>query len=69
MHHLLSVENKRTLVYNFFAATLANNLFDNDVLLKIIDFFSFWYYDVIILYVSIIDNIIIDANFFINTLL
>ena len=69
MHHLLSVESKWTFVYIFFATTIANNLFDNHALLKIIDFFSYWYHDAIILYVIIIDDVIIDAKAFVNTLL
>ena len=31
---LLSAEIERDFVYNFFAATIANNLFDNPVLFK-----------------------------------
>ena len=34
VHYLLSTENERTFVYNFFDAAIAENLFDNRALFE-----------------------------------
>ena len=34
VHHFLTVENEWAFVYNFFAATIGDNLFDNPVLFR-----------------------------------
>ena len=34
VHHFLTVENEWAFVYNFFVATIGDNLFDNPVLFR-----------------------------------
>ena len=46
VHHLLLVENEQAFVYNFFAVTIVDNLFDNPVLFKLLK--SFVHIDIII---------------------